>query len=56
MEMNNNEVDSAIGDEPANDEIDVSDATLTEYHSDSEEHAFSYDDTSDEDIDELEMQ
>ena len=60
MATHNNEVDSDIGDEPLNNEIDGPEATLTDYYSDSEAHASSYDssddDASDEEIDELELQ
>ena len=60
METNSSEVDSGIGDEPPNDEIEDSEETLTENHSESEAHESSYDsldeDSSDDEIDELELQ
>ena len=57
---NNSEVDSGVGDEPPNDEIDDSGETIPDHHSESEAHASSYDSSddnfSDDDIDELELQ
>ena len=59
MATNNSEVNSCVGDESPNDEIDDSEETLIDNHSDSDAHTSSYDssdeDSSDEDIDELEL-